>query len=295
MYSLTQLWEGLTHPVRGGLEVYKLWNRNILGRTGTRVMDEDWDTLIVLDACRYDLFESVVSCEELQSVWSVGSHTSEFLQRNFEKAYPDTVYVCATPQFERQGMTGKFFKEEYVWRDGWDENLRTVPPEEVTDAAIKTFQRYPNKRYIVHYLQPHYPFIGETGRKIEHATVTGDGIIYDRKDSPTIWELLEQGHVDRETVWDAYKENLELVLPHVEQCIETLGGKSVITSDHGNCFGEFGIFGHPQRVLVRELVEVPWLITEHGPRREIQAGDQTASTRTETSDVEDRLNALGYK
>ena len=41
---------------------------------GTHIMDEDWDNLIILDACRYDLFEEVNTIDgTLESRISLGS------------------------------------------------------------------------------------------------------------------------------------------------------------------------------------------------------------------------------
>src|SRR6056297_529711 len=51
---------------------------------GTRVMDEDWDNLIILDACRYDMFAEQVDLDgELESRISLGSTSEEFLEQNF--------------------------------------------------------------------------------------------------------------------------------------------------------------------------------------------------------------------
>ena len=64
---------------------------------GTRVINEDWDTLILLDACRFDMFEETVEMEgNLDYTISLGSTSEEFLTRNFSKGtFHDTVYVNA--------------------------------------------------------------------------------------------------------------------------------------------------------------------------------------------------------
>lgn len=51
-----------------------------------RVMDEDWDTLIVLDACRADTFQNVADLDRFdgyQTRVSLGSHSSEWTRRRF--------------------------------------------------------------------------------------------------------------------------------------------------------------------------------------------------------------------
>ena len=48
---------------------------------------------------------------------------------------------------------------------------------------------------------------------------------------------------------------MERLLPYLE-------GKIVISSDHGNCFGEHGVYGHPSGLRYKELVIVPYLEVE---------------------------------
>lgn len=50
---------------------------------GTNVMSEDWDTLILLDACRYDMFADDASLDgRLESRISRGFTSEEFLDQN---------------------------------------------------------------------------------------------------------------------------------------------------------------------------------------------------------------------
>ena len=53
--------------------------------------------------------------------------------------------------------------------------------------------------------------------------------------------------------------------------------------------------GHPRGIYTPELVSVPWLIHEPGPRREIRAGDAEGQSEQVTDEVvADRLRQLGY-
>jgi hypothetical protein len=146
----------------------------------------------------------------------------------------------------------------------------------------------------VHYIQPHYPFIGETGRQIEHGAVTGDGVIANERKVRSIWDQLESGSVDREVVWQAYRENLELVLPEVERLLDGLVGKSVVTSDHGNSFGELSVYGHPGGVYLTSLVKVPWLEIDSDTRKHVEEGRIQQKNAEVDNDVSDRLTDLGY-
>lgn len=77
---------------------------------GIDVMAEDWDNLILLDACRYDYFESQINIEgELKSAISRGGHSWEFMQGNFVgREFHDTIYVTANPHVEKLS-DGTFF------------------------------------------------------------------------------------------------------------------------------------------------------------------------------------------
>jgi len=133
------------------------------------VMDSDWDYLIILDACRYDMFNDLyrqfLKKGTLKKVHSKGSDTLEWLKANFKDYYEDIVYISANPYINSitavKGFKAldHFGKIVDVWKFGWDERLGTVPPKNVTNTAKKWILKYPNKRMIIHYIQPHYPYI----------------------------------------------------------------------------------------------------------------------------------------
>lgn len=132
------------------------------------VMDLDWDVLIVLDACRYDYFSKVYSEYfegDLEEMYSKGTTTYEWLVNSFPGIYKDTVYVSSNPHIcGKQCVWGfcageKFHHVVDVWDRYWNEELGTVLPMDVTIEALKAFYRYPGKRLIIHYLQPHAPYL----------------------------------------------------------------------------------------------------------------------------------------
>jgi arylsulfatase A-like enzyme len=59
-----------------------------------------------------------------------------------------------------------------------------------------------------------------------------------------------------------YNANLRRALESVEELIESLDGKVVITADHGEMLGEKGLYSHPHGVYFKELVEVPWFVVD---------------------------------
>lgn len=312
-YNLTNLLKVLTNPsmVRGELSRIGI-NTNV--RLHQRlyddrddcvsVMERDWDNLVILDACRYDVFteENVIE-GELDTVTSCGSHTVEFLQANFgDGTFHETVYVTANPNaHELEPRT--FHATVPLYSDeNWDAEIMTVPPETVVEAAIEAHEQYPSKRLIVHFIQPHTPFIGEKGRQIpQKHTPPGDDPDPDQE-IRWIWGNLQYNFVDIDidTVREAYRENVAIALEQAERLVDTLSGKSVVTADHGNLIGDLTGpipvrgYGHPEGLRHRHLVEVPWLVVESGSRREIAAEPPEQEEEIGQEAIEKQLRALGY-
>lgn len=113
--------------------------------------------------------------------------------------------------------------------DEWDPELEIAHPKTVTETSLRTHADYPNKRVIVHYMQPHIPFIGEYGQKIQ-----------EQIEHRSVWKPLRKSNspVTVDEVWRAYDENLDMVFDYVDQLLTNVSGKVVISADHGNMVGE---------------------------------------------------------
>lgn len=268
------------------------------------VMEEDWDTLIVLDACRADLFEETTDIERFDHYErrvSAGSMTREWTRNNFAGGqFGDTVYVSANP-YTSTIAGDAFHKLPEVWRDAFDDKERTVLPDAVTGEARSARLDYPNKRLVVHYMQPHYPFIGRPDLRFQswHPDEIIDGDTgNERPHDP--WQALLMGLISRDTVWEAYADNLQRGLNEVFALAASLNGKTVVTSDHGNMLGERAwpvpvrLYGHPEGVRHPALTEIPWAIFDGEERREITDGDVTAVDTVDSEVVKSRLQDLGY-
>ncbi len=305
MYSRAQVERALRTPSLLFREANRLYHRRLNRRAyntaGVDVFAEDWDTLVLLDACRYDMFSGQSELAgRLESRRSRGSSTQEFLRGNVQdRTLHDTVYVTANPQlyWHRDWLNASFHAVEHVWmEDGWDERYGTVLPETTTARALEAAETYPNKRYLVHYMQPHYPFLTDADESfaVDHSFLDPD--------EAGFWNRVMTGELgaDPDEVWRAYQSTLDRTLPHVERLLEGLDGKSVVSADHGNMVGErarpFPIreWGHPRGIYTDQLVEVPWLVVD-GDRRTI-VSEAPAETRAEVADevVTDRLEQLGY-
>ncbi len=231
---------------------------------GIYVMDEDWDNLIILDCCRYDTFVKV-SGIECEFRISRGSCTKEFLIENFHgKKYLDTIYITANP-FVDKYVKDCFYKVISVWKTDWNEKYHTVLPQSVVKRALETEKKYPDKRLIIHFMQPHIPFIknpelnilgwGEKSTfKILNRNLNEKGVI---PSNP--WKEVGRGNIDLATVYKAYERNLEAVLPYAFKLAYKLNGKTVITSDHGQALNDrlwplpIKIIDHPCSIYIPSL------------------------------------------
>lgn len=251
--------------------------KKIKGNKGIYIMNESWDNLIILDACRYDIFDNLNTIKgDLKCRFSRGLNTNQFLRENFgNKYFDDTIYIIANPLFNFHGYDKNFYKTVNMWDFAWDEKLRTVLPGQMAKKTNEIRRDYPNKRIISHFVQPHFPFIGEIGQKYlpKHRAFEMDKEDVKRgiereQEYENIWKLVEEKKVNRETVIKAYKENLEITLPIIKDLVNIIEGKTVITSDHGNLIGErifpffFRRYGHPG-LYHENVVKVPWFIVNN--------------------------------
>jgi hypothetical protein len=273
---------------------------------GVDVFEEDWDTLVVLDACRYDMFKSTNKLNgKLSSRVSRGSSTVEWLQANFDgRDLSDTVYVTANPQLERNRHNWNINLHEIinVWLDeGWDDKTGTVLAETMTEAALDAVDKYPHKRLVVHYMQPHYPFVpADTTADKEHLRQING--INDEPSGENVWNQMFIGNLDltREELWSIYVQNLEYALEHVEEFLSNSTGKAIVTGDHGNYVGERASpipireYGHPRGLYDDPIIQVPWFEYQRSGRREIWGEESEAVDKVESETVSDRLKSLGY-
>ena len=275
-----------------------------LDSAGTPVYEREWDVLVLLDTCRVDVLQEVAEeyhfvPAKVPTFTSLGSTSWEWLHDNFVPAYADeiasTAYVTANAHTKRFGDeflvdSDAFNLLDEVWRYAWDNEFGGIQPRSVTDRAIRVARDYDPERLIVHYMQPHTPyrslerFAPEAARKL-----ASDG-------EKTVWDLLQMNNLDYASVWSAYRDNLRWVLDEVDLLINNVDAdRLVISSDHGEAFGEWGLYGHYRHVPIQVLKNVPWVELTAVDSGEYEPTVESRSVEMSDDDVEQRLNALGYK
>ncbi|WP_349254514.1 hypothetical protein [Natronomonas sp.] len=267
---------------------------------GTNVYDRPWDVLVVLDACRVDLLRSVAPefgfLSGVDRVRSVGSSSSEWLEGTFEDR-PETartVMVTGNTWSDRYLEADAFAALDEVWKYAWDEEVGTVPAPAITDRAVAAARKRDPARLVVHYMQPHHPFVPDPIEGDDGMARTGA-----ESSASNPWVLLRRGEVAVDRVRAAAEANLRYVLESVATLRRNVDGRIAITADHGNLLGEWGLYGHPMHTPVPALLSVPWAETTGTDRGTL------APTRSppEPLPVErvygaetdrERLAALGY-
>lgn len=299
--------------------------------------------LVVLDACRYDYLKNYYKNYipgKLEKVWSPGSSTRMWAQRIWQGNF-NVKYISANPyigiEFERAGK--RYNADNHitdivdVWDFGWDSELNTVPASTVTDVALKEISKDERSKHVVHYLQPHKPYIGEDSFSIwlDDVPETDDGHSYTESekraflsntDKITIeditkyditWEerkqfgldapensietLLSNGIITEKELKDAYLGNVKLVLREVQRLIKHVNCSVVVTADHGDLLGEDGRYMHSQ-YYHPILNKVPWLEVDTESIDSAEPAKQPSeysNRRSVEESVDERLRHLGYK
>lgn len=284
--------------------------------SGTKVMDEDWDNLIILDACRSSDFEKCSNINgKLKSKVSLGSTSREWISKNFDGGeFHDTVYVGGNPHMEK--LTDEFHHVKKSYSESSDNDFGgedSIPgwhPEAVQDSALDTISEFPNKRLIIHFMQPHDPYLGSKAKKLRNDISQEHNLGFrkfnhmkngEAKYDQNLGDLryaAKEGYISRSQLLEVYRENLSLILDYVNELIGDLDGKTVISADHGELLGESHFsksYGHPIGVYCSELRIVPWLEVESGNRREIYSEEPIGAEEAKEKKIKENLEALGYK
>ncbi|WP_336327556.1 hypothetical protein [Halovenus sp. HT40] len=273
-------------------------------------LESEWDYCLVLDSCRYDVFESVYDeylDGSLERRESVGSSTPEWAYRTFTDSH-DIAYFSGNPFINSLGIPLSELKWgascDYdwtatdhistvfdIWKEQWDDDLGTVPPEAMTEA-FEDHQDVAEEadRTVLHYMQPHAPYLsrgqgGKLGQIKEginrQAESDGEGGVVSKIGNTVrpklekslegssfaqkagLWlemdpvELVRGG--TRQTGLEYHEQNLRIALEEIVDLIEELDGDVIVTADHGEAFGEEGVWEHHIETYIPPLMEVPWL------------------------------------
>ncbi|WP_433623529.1 hypothetical protein [Halomicrococcus sp. NG-SE-24] len=247
--------------------IYGTSRRTIDPHLGTPIWESDASLVLVLDACRVDLLREVVDdydwlpeSNDIESRWSPGACSIDWIVRTFrehEAEAQKTAYITANPWIDQDVpwkdalpiSSERFADLQKVYETDWQDiggGVETTPPNAVTRDTYRICRDNPEnvETVVAHYMQPHQPFKTRpewTGEDTNLANIVDP----DRHAGKCIWERTKRGEFDPDDVWTAYRENLAWVLKWVGRLLAHTDRRVLITADHGNGMGEFGMWGHP--------------------------------------------------
>lgn len=273
--------------------------RRVPARQGEVVWNRQWDVLVILDACRWDAFQQRYGDADwlrgAESMTAAGSASPEFMDRMFAEEYADeisrTAYVTGNPYSEAHVDADAFALLDEVWRYVWDEEVGTIRPAPLTNQAVRHYRTGRYDRLIVHYMQPHWPYVADPLMYgFDPETVTGAG----STDNP--FDRQNRGELSREDHFERYLANLEYVVEHVRNVLlRAIDAETVaLTADHGTLFGEYGLYKHPTNVPLPLLRRVPWATTEAVDEGEYEPTEIASRERSVDADRSRQLEDLGY-
>lgn len=302
----------LAAKLRLELMEFETWRRTLFLQSHLSqlksIRSESEYLLVVLDACRFDMFEERFHDYfdgDLKPVQSVGHDTFQYAQRAWPDNYEVTYISGATPinskeekyeVEELQRLYQGYRPSDHIsniidaWAYGWDTSIGTCPPEAVTDLALQNI----SDRMVVHYFQPHAPYIGEQS-EYGYTGSTNAQPFEGRPPDSLIWDRVQNGEISDERLRELYASNLDRVLQEASYLIKQLDFENVVvTSDHGEALGEFGSYAH-NRTPHPYVRIVPWA-TIDDVVFEPSEGERTKHLRDpgEEQNVVERLEEMGY-
>ena len=227
------------------------------------IFQEDWKNLIILDACRYDAFKKANTIKgKLQKHFSIASHTIVFCQKTFIKEKYDDIVCISTNRHVDREVGHKFHDIIPVWKTSWNKKIATVLPKDLILPVLNATLKYPNKRLLIWFIQPHYPYLYYTLSPIGFLS-GGQSYNFFR-----FFRFFFNVNLTQEELKKRYMKNLLIVLETCKKLLPILHGKTIITSDHAECLGDYfpftGIqtYGHYRDVRTPKMHKVPYFICE---------------------------------
>jgi arylsulfatase len=142
---------------------------------------------------------------------------------------------------------------------------------DLTDQGLKWFDNTDGQRFLwLHYMDPHGPYQppAEYQQLFRENTVG-------KREAKRLWrrtvdEPQTLDRSDRDQLVDLYDAEIRYLDEHVSRFFDGLAKRDllndtfiIIAADHGDSFGEHGIYGHP-RCLYETLIHVPLLVRPPG-------------------------------
>lgn len=274
----------------------------------------EWDVLCVFDACRWDAFDEF--CDGSEPVKSPVAHTFDWVDQICcadERDWSDVTYLSGTVMTSEVETVDDYdcsldahvkdHRQEFdPGSEAYSDLNGTTDPREITKKASVI-----EPPVVVHYFQPHNPFVGNlhlnVGTSFDETELGIDSLTGGSYEA----ELVRNGHVSLEMYRAAYIENVKLVWQETKPLRDSFD-KVITTADHGEFLGP-DRFGHgintnqghvvpfhtnwdvelPDPESVGAAPDHEW-VTQGTENTENESDDSTETDQ----DLEEKLRALGY-
>ncbi|MBO4248893.1 hypothetical protein IL252_13810 [Halomicrobium sp. IBSBa] len=273
-----------------------------------------------------DDIQSIQSVGSMSAEWMLKTFTGEYRDQIAETAHLSGniwSYRILEEQFHRHRMDAseqdylydgwphwqtlsadEFGYYEMIWTDVDEDRLHpqnAAIPHILTDRAIDIGREKDFDRLIVHYTLPHIPFIAdaldwEPGEMSTSELM--DGLDHTREITPTEeapYEGTKWNEESTDTVKKGFEKNLELVLEYVEILLSNFEAEDVVISaDHGEALGEYGLWGHPFGFPLSPVKTVPWAKTTASDERTYETQYDTTRMVPHREEQIEFLEQMGY-
>lgn len=210
------------------------------------IKERGWDVLVVFDAARWDVFSAVVE-ESVKKVRTPAeSSTADWVTKIWTRdddLWDDVTYISANAMVEYtqredemvdydcdvSGSVGTYVKAHDFIYDGL---VGAVRPDELTEHIIDTPYEPP---IVVHYMQPHTPFIGALSVHLIHSEPIKEWLP-ESDTASGIYQLADSEMIDNSVLRRAYIENMKIGWNYGKE-LQEYYDSVVYTADHGEVIG----------------------------------------------------------
>lgn len=233
------------------------------------VFQEKSFIIIIIDACRYDVFKEFYKeyfQGELLKVKSLGTSTGIFLKKFVNMPeFKDVRIFSSTPHMSKNSIINRWLNTPVypqgldfidLWKNNWNDDIGTVLTEDVNQIVTNLGL---NNRNIIWYLPPHFPWIENVKFSKE---ILNESIEKNKPLSEVLLNKIKKGETNIPEIKQLYISNLRSSLCQISSLLQKLkpvSDRIIVTSDHGELLGEYNLFFHFSHLDVPELYTVPWL------------------------------------
>jgi len=233
-----------------------------LNKQSDYLYDPKIKTIVVLDACRPDVFGDIIGnytnntwvTVDSEACWTTPWYEKHWFGGRGKSVILTTAHIMILKQ---RDIGERFYLVNHVAKNSEGPNNEWAMPGITLKQAAAVSETRHKLKHLIHIIPPHQPLLSERWRDLKYTNYRVEANTY------------EQGYFDRAK--KGYRENLIIALGGLFEYIDLLHKPIIITSDHGEFIGETPddlgkpndgrpVYGHKYKD--DRLREVPLLILD---------------------------------